>query len=180
MTTINLYQNQDEAQRKISARANGGFFFSLGILVLTLVAFFGIKIYVARLNDQNNALTDKINAQNKSLVGENTLQRILDMQNRITQIKNNLQIKGGQVGKLKMTDVLSHLGADVSPAAVISSYSYSDGKVKVSFTANNFNDIAQQILNFKKSTYFSNAVLGTVVRSEKNISADMTMDAPTN
>ena len=182
MTTINLYQNQEDVQRKNSARvANGGFFFSLGILVLTLVALLGIKIYEGSINSQNLALQSSIKAQNTSLAGVSSLQRILDMQARLSQIKTNLQIKNSSVGQLKMTNVLDQLGSAMSSGTVVSSYSYDDsGKIKVIFSANDFNDVARQILNFKKSTYFSNVAFNSDTQGKDGIVSNMTMEVKNN
>ena len=177
MTTINLYQNPEERQQKISARtANSGFFFSLGILICTILAFVGLKFYVSTIAKQNDVMLNEINQQNTTLAGVSNLQHVLDMQARLAQIKGNLQIKNEAVGKLKITDVLNHLGTDLSSDVTISSYSYTDGEIKVAFVSNDFNGIARQISNFKKSTYFSNANLVDVVRGQKNITADMTME----
>lgn len=176
MTTINLYQNQEEQQQKNSARAaNSGFFFSLGILVLTLAALFVMKFYVANLVDSNKKLAEEVKQQNENLSGVNSLQRILEMQTRLAQIKTNLDIKDSAVRKLKMTDVLDSLERDLSSGVVVTEYSFDDNKVKVAFAANNFNDAARQILNFKKSTYFTDVALGSVVRGEKNIQSEVTM-----
>ncbi|EKD58510.1 MAG: hypothetical protein ACD_56C00110G0003 [uncultured bacterium] len=179
MTTINLYQNQEDAQKKLSSRtANGGFFFSLSILVLTVAGLFGLKFYIASIVKQNQVLAESVTKQNESLAGVNSLQRILDMQARLSEIKKNLEIKDGKVQQLKMTEVLDSLGKNMSSGVVVTSYSYSgeDGKVNVSFESKNFNDAARQILNFKKSEYFSGASLSGISRAEEGVTATMVMN----
>ena len=76
-----------------------------------------------------------------------------------------------------MTQVLDGLEKDLSSGVVVSSYSYDreSGSVTVTFESKNFNDTARQILNFKKSTYFSDALLGNVARAEKGVTSDMSM-----
>lgn len=178
MTTINLYQNQEEVQKKVSDRtANGGFFFSLGILALTIMSVFGIKFYVASVVEQNLALVAEVQAKSDSLVGINSLQRILDMQTRIIEINKNLEVKEGKVEQLGMTEVLDNVEKSMSSGVVITKYAYnSEGKsVNVSFQSGNFNDTARQILNFKKSSYFSNVALANVSRAENGVSAEMSM-----
>lgn len=178
MTTINLQQNQEQNKQKISARtANGGFWFSLAILVLTVLALFGIRFYIASVVAQNKTLTDTAAQQNKNLAGENTLQRILDMQTRLAEINKNLSIKDNVVGKLVMTEVLDNLEKDMNSGVVVSSFMYDrdSNSVKVSFDAHNYNDSGRQILNFKKSEYFKDASLGQISRSEKGVNADVDM-----
>lgn len=178
MTTINLYQNKEQDKKRISSRtANGGFWFSIAILALTLISLFSIRIYIASLVKQNEALTASVAQQNQGLAGVNSLQRILDMQTRLAEISKGLEIKDKQVGQLKMTQILDGLEKDMNSGVAVTSYSYDEasGEVKVSFNARNFNDAARQILNFKKSEYFSEVDLGEITRDEKGINTEVSM-----
>lgn len=178
MTTINLYQNQEETQRKISARtANSGFWFSLAILILTLIALFGIRMYVASLVKNNEMLLSNIASENKRLAGVDSLQRVIDMQTRLLEINKNLAIKDGTVNKMEMTEILDEVEKNMNSGAVIASYTYNSeaNDIDVSFQTHNFNDSARQILNFKKSEYFNDVALENISRNEKNITAEMIM-----
>jgi hypothetical protein len=178
MTTINLYQNQQEEQKKISSRAaNSGLFFSLGILAITILALVGLKVAVSFLNKENEAVTATIQKEKDSMTGLSNLEQVVDMQTRLKEIKNNLQIKNNQVSRTQMTQVLDRMGAEVNAGIVIVSYKYEDSgkKVTLTFEANNFSDVARQILNFKDSTYFTNVKLISVLRGEKTISCDIEM-----
>lgn len=175
MTTINLYQNQEGEEKRISQRANGGFIFSLSILIVTLLALVGVKLWSAMLAKNNAALEDTIKNQSNGLAEVNSLQKVLDTQTRVNSIKSVLQIKNNAVGKTKMTDVLDHLGAEMSSGAVVTSYTFEQGKIKVKVSANNFSDAARQLLNFKKSSYFANANLISIERGETSINSEIEM-----
>lgn len=176
MTTINLYQNPEETEKRKALTSNGGLFFSLGILLLTILTIFGLNFFIKIAVEKNADLAAQIEEQNQSLTKVNSLQRIVDLQTRITKIKNNLVIKGDSVSQQKMTDVLDRLGADLRSDVYVSVFSLENGKVKVSFVAENYESAAGQILNFKKSENFANAVLEGINRSEKNLSVEMAMD----
>lgn len=178
MTTINLYQNQEDIQRKKEARtANGGFIFSVTILVLTLSAFFGLKMYVASIVKSNQEMADEIINQNKSITGVSSLQKVLDVQTRISEIGNNLKIKDGKIGKIEMTKILDNLEKEMNSGVVVDSFSYDEkgNVVSVTFKSQNFNDAARQLMNFKQSKYFSKAKLVEISRNEKGIISEAEM-----
>lgn len=178
MTTINLYQNKEQDKARISSRtANGGFWFSIAILGLTIISLFAIRFYIANLVKQNEALAVEVTQQNQGLAGVNSLQRILDMQTRLSEISKNLEIKNNQVGKLRMTQILDGMEKDMNSGVFVSSYSYDgeSGIVKITFSARNFNDAARQILNFKKSEFFSDVNLGAISRDDEGINTEVSM-----
>jgi len=179
MTTINLYQNQQEKQRKSSSKlGSGGFFFSLGIFIVTLLALAGLKFAVSLLAKQNEALATTIQAEKESMAGLSNLEQIVDMQTRLKQIKNNLKIENNQVTRTKMTQVLDHLSAETDARIAVSTYKYenNDSKITLTFEASNFSDIARQILNFKGSDYFTNVNLIKLSRGVKSISCSIEMN----
>lgn len=181
MTTINLYQNQEEAQRKNSSNSsNGGFFFSLSILILTILAIFGMRMYVASIVKQNKILAEKVLQQNQSLAGVNSLQRILDLQTRMNQISENLEIRNGEVQQVWKTKILDHMAGELSSGVVVSSFSLDGDSVKIGFNVKNYNEAARQVLNFKKSSYFSDIELVDMKRDANGISVTMTMNAVKN
>lgn len=177
MTTINLYQNKEDGERKASlSSTNGGLFFSLGILGLTLLVLLGLKIYIPILDNENKVLAQSITDENAKLVGLKDLEHIVDTQNRLSEIKSNLQISKGEVVRTEMTQILDKLSLDVNNDIVISGYEYNDNKVTVHFTANNFNDASRQIFSFKKSEYFKEVVLSDISRGNDNILCAVEME----
>lgn len=176
MTTINLYQNNSENEKKtFSSGSNGGFFFSLGILIVTLLVLFGLRFYNPRLEAKNEALANSVVAENTKLVGLKNLEQIIDMQRRLNEIKNNLKISDGSVTRKEMVLILDKFGLDVNKGTVISEYAQSENKITVKFDVNNFSDASKQIFSFKKSDYFTNVNLLNISRGEKGVSCEVEM-----
>ena len=176
MTTINLYQNKEENERKVSLQsANSGFFFSLGILIITLLVLFGLKFYIPILESENNALAQSIADENAKLVGLKDLEHIVDTQNRLSEIKDNLKVSNSEVTRTEMTQILDKLSLDINKNIVISDYGYGENNVTVSFVANNFNDASKQIFNFKKSSYFKDVVVSSISRDGNTVSCKIEM-----
>ena len=179
MTTINLYQNQQKEQKGFfSALAKNGLFFSLSILVVIILVLFGLKFAASLLSKQSGSLAANVQKEKESMLGLGNLEQIVDLQTRLKQIKDNLQIKNSQVSRIQMTQVLSYFGAEVNAGITVSSYEYKSDKNKIdlTFNANNFSDAAQQILNFKESNYFTNVNLIGISRGEKSITCDIEMN----
>ncbi|KKQ52212.1 MAG: hypothetical protein US70_C0010G0017 [Parcubacteria group bacterium GW2011_GWD2_38_11] len=176
MTTINLRQSQQAEPERFSVKnGNGGFFFSLGILIIILLILFGLKIYVPFAEGRNKALRESVLAENDKLIGLKSLERVVDMQVRLSEIKNNLQLSDGNIARLEMTKLLDHLGGDLDANIVVTDFKYDTEKIVVSFDANNFNDVAKQILNFKKSDYFTDVALSSIIRNENIIACSVDM-----
>ncbi|NTW27200.1 MAG: PilN domain-containing protein [Candidatus Moranbacteria bacterium] len=177
MTTINLHQNQQEPKTPFLAKSgNGGFIFSILILVATLAALVGIRWYVPSEEKKNEVLAATIVKEDAKIVELKSLEQIIDMQKRLSEIKSNLQLsEDGTVNKLEITNVLNALGSDLSTGVVVADFKYSPDKINVSFNAGNFSDAAKQILNFKKSTFFTNVELVTIIRKENVVICDVAM-----
>lgn len=178
MTTINLRQNTQEEPSRFSVKnGNNGFIFSLGILIVTLTVLAGLRFYVPFAEGKNQALADVVSAENNKLVGLKSLEKVSDMQKRLIEIKSNLQLKEGKVTRLEMTKVLEYLGNDLNAGVVVYDFKYEAGKVTVSFDANDFGDVAKQVLNFKKSNYFTNVNILDISREKNTIicSVEMTI-----
>lgn len=177
MTTINLYQNQAEKESQMSVRGvNKGFFFSLGILGLTLLVLLGLKIYVPIAQKESAALETSIASENAKLVGLKDLEQVVDTQKRTEEIKKNLKIVDGKVSRTEMSKVIDMVAAEMNNNVVVSSLDYDAGKVSINFIANSFNDASKQIFNLKKSTTnFSDVSLTSLSRQEGGVNFAMDM-----
>lgn len=176
MTTINLYQNQKDGDKRPGLKGiNSGFFFSLGILIITLLVLLGLKIYIPIVEGQTESLSANIEAENSKLVGLKNLEQIIDMQKRVAEIKTNLQIKDGKIERTKITEVLEKLGSEMTSGVVVSNFNYSAEKITVIFDANNFNDAAKQIASLKKSDSFTGINLASITRGERQVSFTINM-----
>lgn len=177
MTTINLYQNSEDKQKKGIGLGNGGFWLSLSIVILTLIGLFAIRIYIKNVVAKNEQLGAAIVAENQSLAGVDSLQRVLDMQGRIAEINKNLEIHDGKVERLKVTEVMDNLEKDMNSGVSLSSYNFEGESniLKITFETSNFNDSARQILNLKKSPYFSDVKLNELGRGENSVETEVEM-----
>lgn len=178
MTTINLHQNQEDVQKKMSAKtANGGFIFSLAILFLTIGSLYATRFYKGMIITENEELSNKVASDNQNLAKINSLQKVVDMQSRLALIKENLGIEKGKVEVLKMTEILDALERDMTSGVVIKSYEFDNEnkEVNVSFLALNYNDAAKQLFAFKQSKYFTGASLETITREESGIVSEVKM-----
>ena len=177
MTTINLYHDQQEMQKKLSAKsANKGLIFSLGILGVTVLAYVGVKAAVYMVTNQNEKLMAKVDENNISLAGAANIKQVIDMQSRLEQIKSNLQIKNKTVSRLATTQVLDYLSADLNTGIFLTDYShYSSGKVSLLFGSSSYADVAKQIMAFKNSDNFQDISITSISRGEKYISCGIDM-----
>lgn len=187
MTTTNLYQssNEESSTSTIWSR-NKGFFFSLGMIVLTFMVLFGLKALVAVLEKRQDSLQKEIDKERNSLVKESNFGLIADIISRINLIKNNLNIKNGDVSRSDMKMTLSYVEKALIPEIYLSSYTYTNNnEASVIFVSNNFNDAARQVLSFKKMAEkdsegnFSGASLENISRKEKGIECTMKMGITT-
>lgn len=178
MTTINLYQNSGENEKKLGFNsANKGFYFSISILLLTVLVYFGLSFYIPALQAESDALSADIVSENSKLVGLKNLANVADMQKRLSEIRNNLGIKDGKVSRTEMTSVLDKLSGDLGNGVLVDEYTFDSEKgVNAKFTANGFGDAARQISNFKNSTYFTGFELGGISRQESGISCEVSMN----
>jgi hypothetical protein len=177
MTTINLHQNQNEngSNMLVSSRS-GGMIFSLFILLSVGLSYVGLKYYIPTVDDKNIALDAAIKSQNDQLVGLKSLEKVVDSQKRLIEIKNNLQFSAdGNVGRVGMTNILDDLSSELSPAVIVSDFEYKNNEVTVTFESNSFSDVAKQVSNFKKSEHFSGAYLATISRKDNVITCSVGM-----
>jgi hypothetical protein len=178
MTTINLQQEKKENESRFTSTAggNGGVIFSLGILIFTFLTLIGLNMYVPYAQKNSDALAANVQTESEKLVGLKSLERVVDMQKRLTEIKNNLQISDGAVNRLEMTKILDQLSGELNTNIVVTDFKYDNGGVTVTFNAFNFGDIAKQILNFKKSSYFSGVGVSSIKNEDGLVTCVVTMN----
>jgi len=167
MTTINLHQEKKENESRFSSSGgNGGVIFSIGILIFTLLVFQGLNMYIPFAQKNNDALAASVRAENEKLVGLKSLEQVADMQKRLTEIKSNLEIKDDAVNRLEMTKILDQISGELNASIVVTDFSYKEDEIMLTFNAFNFGDIAKQILNFKKSEYFTGVGVSSIINSD--------------
>lgn len=176
MTTINLRQEQKEKESHFSpAGGNGGVIFSLGILIFTLLVLMLLKMYVPFAQKNSDALTVAVADENQKLVGLKSLEQVVDMQKRLTEIKSNLEIADGKINRLEMTKVLDQISGDLNPNVVLTNFKFDKEIVELTINVPNFGDVAKQLLNFKKSEYFTNVGVSSMSNSEGAVTCVIAM-----
>ncbi|HPN54752.1 MAG TPA: hypothetical protein PLB52_02360 [Candidatus Moranbacteria bacterium] len=181
MTNINLYQDDQEIKKRLAANTkffSGGVFFSLMLVVLTLLVFVGLKIYVSQVEKNNAIVLKEIENQRNSIIKLDELGEVIDVQKRLQNIKDNLKIVNGEITSVQVANVLDNFEKDINNTVVVSSFNYDDsGKIEISFESNSYSEISRQIMNFKNSKNLRNVILTKIAKNEKtgNINCDLEM-----
>jgi type IV pilus assembly protein PilN len=172
MTTINLYQqsSEDSQKKKKLKLVSGGFIYSIGMLLLVLVALGAMKIYNASLAKRDAAIQNEIAQKITSFSGQDEVDQVADIQSRLSVIKKNMD------SQPQLADQLHNFANYVVSGVMVSSYKQEGQKLTVEFLANAFTDVSRQILNLKKSNNFSNVDVTSLTRGEKNLDFVITMD----
>lgn len=179
MTTINLYQDQEKKKSSFFKGSKYGILFlSFGVFLIVVLVFIGLKIAVYSFSQQNKALKDAIENEKVEMARLSNLDQVFDMQMRLKEIKGNLKMGNNQVASTQMIQILNKMEGEINNGIVLTTYKYENDKNKVTltFNANNFNDVAQQVLGFKESDYFSNVNLTKISRGEKAITCVLEMN----
>lgn len=179
MTTINLYQDQEKKKSNFFKGSQYGILFlSFGVFLIVVLVFIGLKISVYSFSQQNKALKDAIENEKVEMARLSNLDQVFDMQMRLKEIKGNLKMGNNQVASTQMIQILNKMEGEINNGIVLTTYKYENDKNKVTltFNANNFNDVAQQVLGFKESDYFSNVNLTKISRGEKAITCVLEMN----
>lgn len=169
MTTINLYRDQQEKQK--NKFSSSGLIFSVGIIIVTLLIFGGLKLTVSILSSQSEKLANSIQNEKNSLIGVTDVKKVIDMQTRLDYIKENLKINNGQISRSRATQILDSIGSEINPGIVIESYLFENNdmnknKISLTFSVSNFSDLARQILSFKNSSSFTNLNITNISREK--------------
>lgn len=171
MTNINLSQSvkMETVSKQKSQSMHRGVFIPLGILVVTLLAFGAARIYIGVL-DSKIAQTKKQTGDKLTEIGGADINKIMDLQNRMEKIAASIGLKKDP------GELLSVIEEAMVSGNYLNVYDYDDSNAVVSLTvtANNFENMAKQILSLKGK--FNNVNLGTSSRdSDGNIRFDVIM-----
>ena len=152
MANINLHQSveRSESLRKKPSFFVNRTFISILILVIFSSVFIGLKYYQDLLNKKKQALVDE-KQQVMMTMDRDEIREVVDFKNKISGIEYNMEHKTdprvnlGQMEKLLLSDVF------------ISKYVYyfETKNIEIGVIADDFESIAEQMWNFKKSKEFS-------------------------
>ena len=181
MTNINLYQDDQEIKKRLEANTkffSGGVFFSLMLVVLTLLVFVGLKFYVSLVEKDNAAALQEAENSKNSVIQLGALGEVIDVQTRLQHIKDNLKIVNGEVSSVQIANVLDNFEKDINNSVVVSNLNYKDsGKIEITFESNSYSEISRQIMNFKNSKNLKGVNLTGIAKNEKtgNVKCDLEM-----
>lgn len=153
MVNINLATEKINVQRPSLLKKE--MIFLVILLVLLIAVYGGLLVYEKNLNKKIKDIDSQYAVNYQELTGGNT-KNVFDFQNRLTSA-NKLFPSGGAA-----FENLKKMEAVIIPGAYISSFSYnpSSNEITLDIVASSFNLLAKQVLNFKKSGYFSNISVG--------------------
>lgn len=171
MSNINLYpggsENSQIGSRKRSSLLDGSFFFSIGMFLLVLLVFGGVKLASSNFQEKKELLGQELENAQASFAGSD-IDRIMDFQTRIDKAIEKISTKPDP------RYVFAAVEEVVAKGVVTTSISYatSSGVVGVTmdFLANDYWSVAKQILSVKDSDKFSNVSVSGLSRQEKGIS----------
>ncbi|HBP01359.1 MAG: hypothetical protein UY41_C0013G0010 [Candidatus Moranbacteria bacterium GW2011_GWE1_49_15] len=171
MTNINLYQASTEKtqEQKRAMVADGGFIWSLGILLLVLLSYGGLKVVSGNFEKRIESVKAETESENQTFAGSD-LDRIADFQLRTDEAVRSISSKSDING------IFVSLEDAVVKGVSVNSFSYKgEGSLKVDMmmTASDFPTVAKQILSLKESGSFSNVSVSGMQREENGIGFDI-------
>ncbi len=161
MVNINLKTQVSEKSEKIEI---GKFLtFSIIVLILVLVFYGGVVFYSSRL-DNNIILAREDYNQRLNEFKSGNARNVLDFQNRLDQSSKMID------KSVNSRDNIQEIEKLLIPSIFLESYEFeaTNKTVNLLCVATNYDEIAKQILSFKKSDYFSSVVAGESVFTGEN------------
>ena len=164
---MNLSQSVPE-EEPVEDRSffDGGFILSLSLILLSAIAFGGVRLYIGSLDKKIATVEATLNANAQRLSGEN-IDRIADFDNRLNYFSANK-------GDFSDTqEILVMLEKRVLSDIVLKKFVYNphDKVILIEGESDDFKKLAEQIMAFKEEKIFSNMEVQTLDRTEANLIA---------
>jgi hypothetical protein len=169
MGNINLLENykKEEAEKnnpKSSRRQkliSTGLIMSLVIVFATFLVWGGVILWNNNLNSKISVMDEQLQRDETEMRG-NDASRVLDINQRLDEIKNNLNQKKDATETLKKIESLIMRGI------VAKTVKLEGSSVVINLSADNFGNLSKQIFNFKKdSSGMKNIAVSDVKRGQK-------------
>jgi hypothetical protein len=151
MANINL--STEEAQEKVDLNVGGSGLAILIIALLLILAAYGAELlYGQKLARDTEAIREEMDAKYKNISKGNPI-TVVDFQNRLNSAKTAVN-EGRDI-----RENLLEIEKSIIPGVYLESYDFEKegGVLVLDCIGDNYNLVAKQILNFKKSTYFAGA-----------------------
>lgn len=169
MANINLYQNPDDLLKKSKKNDffGGTLFWSVGVLLVTLLIFLGLKLTNDNFRKTNEGLNKHVEEMTGSFSGGD-VDRVVDFVDRVDFIDKNIS------AKVNIVDILRAIEKDMVKGVKMIAYDYEidvDGNVKsgMTFESDDFLKVAKQVLSFKNEDIFKDVVVMDVKKVEQKI-----------
>lgn len=164
MTTINLYQEgQQQEENKKNSMISGSFVFSIALLVLVMLVYGGVKLFSNSFDKKNKAILADIEVQKNGIAGEKELVAVVDFQERMDKIKKTV------ASRVDAKTIIQNVALEMVGGVRLTDYTYTDKLISLNFSADNYQLVAREILNFKKSENFTGVGLVSINRAEKAV-----------
>lgn len=165
MSGMNLSQSvPEEESTEDRSFFDGGFILSLSLILLSAIAFGGVRLYIGSLDKKIATVEETLSANAQRLSGEN-IDRIADFDSRLNYFSAN---------KSDFSDtqeILSMLEKRVLPDTVLKKFEYNphDKVIFIEGESDDFKKLAEQIMAFKDEKIFSNMEVQTLDREEASL-----------
>ena len=165
MSGMNLSQSlPEEEPADDRSFFDGGFILSLSLILLSAIAFGGVRLYIGSLDKKIATVEQTLSANAQRLSGEN-IDRIADFDSRLNYYSAN------RVDFSDTEEILRKLEEKVLSDTVLKKFEYNphDKVILIEGESNDFKKLAEQIMAFKDEKVFSNMEVQTLDRTEANL-----------
>jgi hypothetical protein len=176
MTNINLYQSSTETknEKKKMTLLDSGFFWSLAMLLIVIIAFAGLKFVSNNLKNKSVLLENEIIQGNATFAGSD-LNRIVDFKARLDESMKNIS------SKLDTGNVFSAVESSIVRGVYVVSFSLDNkdnglAAITLDLVARDFSLAAKQILSFKENDSFENVSVIETSRDEDGVAFKIMAD----
>lgn len=163
MAGVNFSQSitADEKAPKSVYNYTSGMPISVGLLVLTLLGWGGMRWYMSSLDNKINQVTADITASSAALQNERVA-RVATFDAKLSLINTD------PAESIDPVPMLSELETLIVPQVTLKNYSYdqSTGEVTLTGKTGNFRYVAEQIISLKSHPSFSRVEVDSTGRSE--------------
>ncbi|MFA6048076.1 MAG: hypothetical protein WCV59_05565 [Parcubacteria group bacterium] len=151
MANINL--STGEVREKVDLSVGQGGLVALIVVLVLILVLYGVEIvWGQQMTKDTEAIQTEFSTKYKNLSQGNPI-TVVDFQNRLTAAK-----KMASEGR-DIRGSLLEIEKSIIPGVYLKGYEFDQkaGTIVLTCIGDNYNLAAKQILNFKKSTYFSDA-----------------------
>jgi hypothetical protein len=162
MANINL-TTQESGETTSSGLFSSGLVVMFIVLVLVMAAY-GALLALAWQTDKDIAQTKSDFSVKYAALSEGKGKELVDYYNRLNIAKDSL------AKSRNAKETLGQIESLIVPGVYLSSYGLADstGNITLNCVGDTYNTVAKQILNFKKSEYFSGVTAGSTTHGTEN------------